>query len=93
MDRRKFLGMIGLGASQKFSLPNFASALRIFSSAGSGAPQGKQFKAYGSGHFGEWITDRFGLPAYRYTCDQLTDPKALVPVHKECALPPIIPTR
>lgn len=40
-------------------------------------------KAYGSGHFGEWITDNFGLPAYRYTCDQISDPKAVTPTHPE----------
>jgi hypothetical protein len=33
-------------------------------------------KPYGSGYFGEWIEDEFGLPAYRYTCDQILDPKA-----------------
>lgn len=37
-------------------------------------------KPYGSGHFGQWITDEFGLPAYRYTCDQTTDPKAVTSV-------------
>ncbi|HEY1766591.1 MAG TPA: hypothetical protein VGG26_03015, partial [Terracidiphilus sp.] len=37
-------------------------------------------KPYGSGHFGEWIEDEFGLPAYRYTCDQASDPKAITPV-------------
>ena len=25
---------------------------------------------YGSGNFGSWITDEWGLPAYEYTCDQ-----------------------
>ena len=25
---------------------------------------------YGSGSFGSWITDEWGLPAYEYTCDQ-----------------------
>jgi hypothetical protein len=40
-------------------------------------------KAYGAGYFGDWITDQFGLPAYRYTCDQTSDPKAQTPVHKE----------
>jgi len=30
----------------------------------------------GNGHFGEWITDEFGLPAYNYKCNQLTDPFA-----------------
>src|ERR1700722_16322606 len=33
-------------------------------------------KAYGSGHFGEWIEDEFALPAFRYPCDQIADPKA-----------------
>ena len=42
-----------------------------------------QAKSYGAGHFGDWITDQFGLPAYRYTCDQRSDPKARTPVHKE----------
>ncbi|MFW9962383.1 MAG: GH36-type glycosyl hydrolase domain-containing protein [Candidatus Sifarchaeia archaeon] len=37
-------------------------------------------KPYGSGYFGEWIKDEFGLPAYRYTCDQTKDPKAVSPM-------------
>ena len=37
-------------------------------------------KTYGSGHFGEWAEDGFGLPAYRYTCDQVHDPAAITPV-------------
>ena len=40
-------------------------------------------KVYGSGYFGEWIEDAFGLPAYRYTCDQTCDPKATGPVYPE----------
>jgi len=47
------------------------------------AMAGEPKKAYGSGHFGEWITDRFGLPAYRYTCDQVTDKSAVTPTHAE----------
>ncbi len=31
---------------------------------------------YGSGIFGTWEVDHFGLPAYRYTMDQETDPRA-----------------
>jgi hypothetical protein len=31
---------------------------------------------YGSGHFGRWTVDRFGLPAFRYTTDQTTSAKA-----------------
>ncbi len=37
-------------------------------------------KPYGSGYFGEWIEDEFGLPAFRYTCDQVHDAKAVTPV-------------
>jgi len=40
-------------------------------------------KAYGSGYFGEWTQDSFGLPAFRYTCDQTTDPRAISPTHAE----------
>lgn len=38
-------------------------------------------KSFGSGNFGEWIEDEHGLPAYRYTCDQTRDPKAVVPTN------------
>jgi hypothetical protein len=31
---------------------------------------------YGSGIYGTWRADRFGLPSYRYTLDQATDPRA-----------------
>ncbi len=37
-------------------------------------------KPYGSGSFGEWIDDEFGLPAFHYTCDQVHDPKAVTAV-------------
>lgn len=36
-------------------------------------------KPYGSGFFGEWIIDEYGLPAFHYTCDQVHDPKAISP--------------
>jgi hypothetical protein len=42
--------------------------------------QGSAEKAYGSGYFGEWISDEFALPAFRYTCNQITDPRAISPV-------------
>jgi hypothetical protein len=29
------------------------------------------------GHFGHWFDDEFGLPAYEYTCDHESDPKAV----------------
>ncbi len=38
-------------------------------------------KAFGSGYFGEWIQDEFGLPAFHYTCDQIKDPKAVTEVN------------
>ena len=44
-------------------------------------------KAYGSGYFGEWIEDEFGLPAFRYTCDQINDPKAKTEVNTGILLP------
>jgi hypothetical protein len=40
-------------------------------------------KPFGSGNFGEWFTDDFGLPAYLYTCDQRRDPRAFTPVSPE----------
>jgi hypothetical protein len=42
----------------------------------------KAAKPFGSGYFGEWIEDEFGLPAYRYTCDQISDPKAVTPMNE-----------
>ena len=33
----------------------------------------------GSGAFGRWGLDRFGLPLYRYTLDQDTDPRGVLP--------------
>lgn len=30
----------------------------------------------GNGYFGEWVTDKHGLPAYNYKCNQLIDPIA-----------------
>jgi hypothetical protein len=34
---------------------------------------------YGSGHFGSWFVDAFGLPAFRYEVDQDSDPRARQP--------------
>ena len=39
-------------------------------------------KPFGSGYFGEWIKDEHGLPAYRYTCNQINDPKAITPMNE-----------
>ena len=90
MKRREFLGIVGVGAFHKLALPKFGAAQQSTASAiAAGVPsipsgeQAGESKPYGSGHFGEWITDQFGLPAYRYTCNQVTDPKAVTPVHKQ----------
>jgi len=40
-------------------------------------------KPFGSGYFGEWIEDEYGMPAYRYTCNQLKDPKAFTPMNEK----------
>ena len=53
-----------------------------------GGAGGAERKAYGSGYFGEWIEDEFGLPAFRYTCEQLHDPKAVTQVSKGGILEP-----
>ena len=40
-------------------------------------------KSYGSGNFGNWITDGYGLPAYDYTCDQYQIPEKMPLVNKD----------
>jgi hypothetical protein len=37
--------------------------------------------AFGSGNFGVWETDEFGAPVYRYTCNQLTESRAVTRVN------------
>jgi Glycosyl hydrolase 36 superfamily, catalytic domain len=83
MNRRQFLSLAGMGAFSKIGLPKFATAARPEPPGLTAVAQASKSKAYGSGYFGEWITDQFGLPAYRYTCDQVSDPKALSPTHKQ----------
>ncbi len=82
MDRRRFLSLAGVGAFHKFGGLKFNAAFRMGAQNGASTSQPGESKAFGSGHFGEWITDQFGLPAYRYTCNQISDPKATSPVHK-----------
>jgi hypothetical protein len=38
-------------------------------------------KAFGSGNFGEWIEDEHHLPAYRYTCKQELEARAISPTN------------
>src|SRR4051812_13807887 len=35
--------------------------------------------SYGNGHFGSWLVDEFGLPAFRYSLDEAADPRAKQP--------------
>ena len=77
LDRRKFLKRCGWTAAGSLIGPTLLN--------GAGGTwtvdaQGSAEKAYGSGYFGEWIWDEFGLPAFRYTCDQTTDLRAISPV-------------
>lgn len=70
MDRRCFV-MTATGWA--VAAPGAVSALL-------GGPNSAAAKPYGSGHFGEWVQDEFGLPAFHYTCDQTADPLAVTPV-------------
>jgi len=86
MKRRDFLSLAGLSALHhvRLSKTGLESLLGITTGE---APGDGPSKPFGSGHFGEWFTDPAGLPAYRYTCDPLTDPLAISPVHKEWRSP------
>ena len=79
MNRREFLGLLAAGAASE--LPRLsAGSPENWRTSSQRAPQAEP-KTYGCGHFGSWVMDQFGLPAYRYTCDQTADPKAVSPVH------------
>src|SRR5579875_1634635 len=71
LSRRKFVEGCGLAAAASLRP---AWMLGADARSGGGNSSGKEF---GSGVFGEWIADEFGLPAFRYTCDQTREPKAV----------------
>jgi hypothetical protein len=73
VKRRTFLELTALGALQQ-ALPRLWARASTESAPASGNT--------GSGHFGYWTTDAFGLPAYCYTCDQTRDPKAVQAVNE-----------
>jgi len=82
VDRRGFLGGLAFTAAALKGGAEVAALLadgQGFSSAG-GAGNAQQ-KAYGSGYFGQWIEDEFGLPAFHYTCNQVNDLKAKTEVN------------
>ena len=86
MKRRNFLELAGLGLCSSLVSPKLlagsASRTAPLAAVPSEADTATAAKAYGSGNFGKWITDSFGLPAYQYTCNQITDPKAFSQVDK-----------
>lgn len=83
MNRRTFIEWAGLGLCSRLALPG-AAAGSLLPARPLTVPeaQADAVSAYGSGYFGKWISDAFGLPAYLYTCDQISDPKAFSPVDK-----------
>ena len=77
VDRRRFLQSATLTiAASKLSPHDFGKAF-----LGPVTPAENEKKAYGSGYFGEWMEDEFGLPVFRYTCDQIHDKKAVTEVN------------
>ena len=76
VDRRQFLANTAKAAAAAKLLPEFVS----FAQVNVGADPATQ-KPYGSGYFGTWIEDEFGLPAFHYTCEQIHDPKAVTEVN------------
>jgi hypothetical protein len=87
MKRRTFLELAGLSLANTLTPRTVAAQPALHSSSVKQDLDQTDTEAYGSGHFGRWESDSHGLPAYRYTCDQLTDPLAVLPVHKEWQSP------
>src|SRR5581483_12448034 len=77
MKRREFIELAGLGLCSTFFWPRMASGVE-HAAIYPPSPHYPADAPYGSGHFGKWISDSFGMPAYQYTCNQITDPKAFL---------------
>jgi hypothetical protein len=75
VNRRRFLQNTALAAAAA----KFATG--VLGQASQAPVTGSGGKPYGSGYFGEWIDDEFGLPAFHYTCDQINDKKAVTEVN------------
>ena len=80
MRRRRFIELTGLGLLGGLASPSLASDPAAEEKAIKASGTDADY-AYGSGHFGTWVRDRFELPAYKYTCNQISDPKAALPVN------------
>jgi glycosyl hydrolase family 36/glycosyl transferase family 36 len=74
INRREFLSNAALAAAALKANPAWPL---MAEQTGAGSSS----KTYGSGYFGSWIEDEFGLPAFHYTCDQTKDPKAVTQVN------------
>jgi hypothetical protein len=78
--RREFLWSslgVAISANVTAALPTTQSGPPVQESTTSNVPFGSRF---GSGHFGRWDEDEFGLPIFRYTANQATDPHAVTDV-------------
>lgn len=78
VDRREFIASAGKMAAAVTLLPSHLLAAQEHAPLASNE---SAKKAFGSGYFGNWIEDEFGLPACHYTCDQVHDPRAKTDVN------------
>jgi Glycosyl hydrolase 36 superfamily, catalytic domain/Glycosyltransferase family 36 len=78
INRRRFLENAALTLAASKVMPRVWGSP---SQSSASVAVSNQTTAYGSGYFGEWTQDEFGLPAFHYTCDQLKDPKAVTEVN------------
>lgn len=79
--RREFLrGTLGLAVASKMPGKMDGSAIWPTHQPGQQHASAQYGSGYGSGNFGVWIEDEFGLPAFRYTANQTTDPRAVTDV-------------
>jgi hypothetical protein len=83
MERRRFLELAGLSLGSSLFAPKLVPGIASRTPPIAALPsEGDAANTYGSGHFGKWISDSFGLPAYHYTCNQISDAIAVSPVDK-----------
>lgn len=82
MKRRTFVELAGLGLANSLVPRAFSAEPEPHRAPIREELEQSTREDYGSGHFGRWHRDAHGLPAYRYTCNQLTDPLAVLPVDK-----------
>jgi len=83
-NRRQFmLSTLGLAVAAKLEA---ATGISLQPTPTGGAETASE-AAYGSSHFGRWAEDEFGLPIFKYTCNQTTDPKAVSPLKPGILLP------